>query len=274
MKNIFLKNTLLLVAILGLGCKEIPIEIPAVRQTINSPRKVLIEEFTGIRCQNCPQGSAEIANLKSLFGNSLVVVSVHAGTFSAPLPESKQNFQTGAGTNLESYLGTPLGYPSAVVDRRHFPGIIDLQAFKGQWSGFIKKELLDTLSQPSLNLNPIYDNQTRNLSVNLTISPKVNLSGEYRISVLITEDHIIDAQEVGSILVEDYEHEHVLREMLTPFDGAVISENLVFGAPISRNYSFTLPVGWVAQNCHVVAFVHHGGVPDKAVIQVEEKPIL
>jgi Outer membrane protein Omp28 len=274
MKNNFLKLVFIFAAIFTFGCDEKPIEIPPVGQGVTSQRKVLIEEFTGVSCPNCPQGAAEIANLKGIYGENLIAVSIHAGEFTDPIPnKTKQDFRTEEGTSLEIFLGTPLGYPAAVVDRRQFPGASALQAFKAQWAGFIQQELAIEPSV-SLNLIPKYNALTRQLFVDLTILPNKNLSGDYRVSLMITENHIKDAQINGINLVEDYEHEHVLRDMLTPFDGAAITETLAFGVPISRNYSFTLPTNWVAENCHIVAFVHRGGAPDKVVIQAEEKPIL
>ena len=57
-------------------------------------KKVLIEEFTGVRCVNCPQGSAEIENLLSIHGDKLVAISIHAGFFAPPYPESLYDLRT------------------------------------------------------------------------------------------------------------------------------------------------------------------------------------
>src|ERR1700741_1300369 len=85
-------------------------------------RKVLIEEFTGVRCVNCPDGSAEIENLLSLYGGNLVAVSIHSGFFSDPYPDNLYDFRTPEGDQLLNYLGQPLGYPTAVIDRKLFNG--------------------------------------------------------------------------------------------------------------------------------------------------------
>lgn len=271
MKKINILATFLALAFFASNCKEKCIEIPPLGQGVTSARKVLIEEFTGVRCPNCPQGSAEIANLLAIYKENLIPVSIHAGVFTEPLPETRQDFRTDEGTALEPYLGTPLGYPSAVVDRTAFSGSAGLQSFKSQWAGFIQQDL--AVAPPlAINLATNFNATTRQLELDMTILPSKTLSGEHRFSIMLTEDHIIDAQINGAVHLDDYDHEHVLRDMLTKYDGAEISENLTAGVPISRHFSFTVPTNWKAENCHVVAFVHHGGVPDKAVLQAEQVP--
>jgi hypothetical protein len=273
MKKIALKTFALSGLLAFSACKEQPIEIPPLGQGIVSQRKVLVEEFTGVACVNCPQGAAELANLKGIYGENLVIVSIHAGEFSDPLPESKYNFKTEEGTNLENYLGTPIGYPTAVVNRKKFVGANSLQAFKNQWSGFIQQDLAIAPSL-ALNTETNFDADTRKLDVSVTILPSKNLAGEHRISLMLTENHISDAQEDGGILVEDYEHEHVLRDMLTPFDGTILTENLQSGVPIVKQFSMILPVDFNAQNCNIVVFVHHGGTPDKEILQADEVSVI
>lgn len=262
---------LLAVAFLASNCKEQCIEIPPLGQGITSNHKVLIEEFTGARCPNCPDGAAEIANLRSLYDTNLIAVSIHAGNFAVPLAESKYDFRTDEGSSIETFLGTPIGYPSAVIDRKQFPGGFGLQAFKTQWAGFIQQELaLDP--GVSINIDPVFEAATRKLTVNVTILPTKNLPGEHRLSIMLTENHIIDWQINGADHIEDYEHEHVLRAMLTGFDGAVVPETFTAGVAVTKQFSFNVPASWAAENCHIVAFVHHGGAPDKAVLQAEEVP--
>ena len=48
--------------------------IPVVEKV----RKVLLEDFTGQKCPNCPE-AAEIAhNLKTIYGEQLILLTVHA----------------------------------------------------------------------------------------------------------------------------------------------------------------------------------------------------
>src|SRR5690348_14133339 len=49
---------------------ESPVQTPETKN-------VLIEEFTGVRCPNCPQGHVIIANIKAANPGRVVSVSLH-----------------------------------------------------------------------------------------------------------------------------------------------------------------------------------------------------
>ena len=42
-------------------------------------RKVLVEDYTGHKCQGCPAAHEEANVLKSFFQDSIVVITIHAG---------------------------------------------------------------------------------------------------------------------------------------------------------------------------------------------------
>ena len=123
------------------GCEEISPEInPQMGPNTDpddpspvedQPRQVLIEEFTGVRCVNCPDGSEAIETLLNIHGEQLVAVSIHSsGSFSVPNDENAYDFRTTEGDNILSFLGEPIGYPTAVVNRKKFPDEFDLQLGK------------------------------------------------------------------------------------------------------------------------------------------------
>lgn len=270
----------LLPGLLWPGCEEIPPEInPRMgnENTMDSipveaqQRQVLIEEFTGVRCVNCPEGSEAIEGLLDIHGQRLVAISIHAGSFAPPYPESQYDFRIDEGVNLLSYLGSPLGYPTAVVNRKKFDGEFDLQLGRLQWAGFIAQELEE---EPvvKIDVQNDYSGEDRKLDVSATLYIQEDIPGEdVRISVAITENDIEDLQLTPESGTPDpnYKHKHVLRDMLTNYDGDPIGEPLTAGAAIEKNYSMTLPVDWVAANCKVAVFVHRGGA-EKDVLQVQQ----
>ena len=44
-------------------------------------RRVLLEDFTGQKCRNCPKAHREISSLKEVYGDNLIAVSIHAGGY-------------------------------------------------------------------------------------------------------------------------------------------------------------------------------------------------
>ena len=238
-------------------------------------KKVLMEEFTGVRCVNCPQAKTEIANLQSeaLFGKNFIAVSYHAGFFSRPYNDSKNDYRTNQGDDIIEFLDQPIGFPSGVINRKLFSGEEDLQIESfATWGGFVGQELEET-AEMALDLETTYNTSSRVLNVSIDITPLQNINEPLNLSILITENDIVDVQLTPDGIVEDYAQTHVFRAMLTNTFGDPINEVLVANQPISNIYSFTLPSEWVAENCYVVAFVHHAE-QSKEVLQVEEVAII
>jgi Outer membrane protein Omp28 len=253
---------------LNMGCNEIEPTIPPLSTSIGGERKVLIEEFTGVRCVNCPDGSAEIENIRSRYPDRVVAVSTHAGFFSNPYPENRYDFRTLAGTQLQTYLEEPQGYPSAVVNRKKVAGQAGLQVGQLSWASLIEGELRQN---PVLKLAFVknYNPNTRSLDVKVRITPEQNVAtNDLRLTVLITESNVADAQLTSNGKKLDYLHQHILRKIVTNFDGNVL-ENLLTGNIVEKSFQLTLPVAWKSNHCEIIAFVSHSGAT-KEVLQAGE----
>ncbi len=259
------------------SCKEQPIIIPPLGQvstsTGNNERTVFVEEFTGVKCVNCPDGAAEIENLKAKYKERLVAVSIHAGFFAKKLAESKFDFKTPLTTSLLNYLGEPDGYPALVVNRKPFGANNNLVVIGlAKWAGLIQAES-EIKAKAALALQVTYNETTRELKVSTTITPSEALSGEHHLSIMLTENNIIDAQTKPIVgVVKDYKHKHVLRDMLTPFDGVALTETLSKGAKIKREFTYTLPATFNAKECEVIAALHKIG-QSKEVLQAASQKV-
>lgn len=276
-----MKHLLVLISIsifLGLGCEEIP---PVINPNMgnNDPddpipvedqrKQVLIEEFTGVRCVNCPAGSQAIEGLLDIHGQRLVAVSIHAGFFSPPYNSSNYDFRTDAGDDLLSYLGEPLGYPTAVVNRKKFEGEFDLQLGQSSWAGFIAA---DTIGEPQvkIDLNADYNDSDRSLKVTTTLYVQETISeDDIRLSLMVTESGIKDLQLTPAGQEDDYTHKHVLRSMITNFDGDPVLDAFTAGAEIEKQFNYTLPDEIVANKSSIIAILSLNG-ERKDVIQAHE----
>ena len=105
-------------------------------------------------------------------------------------------------------------------------------------------------------------------TINVNLLALENLNDPLKLVVTITEDYIIDWQTIeGEGNIPDYEHNHVLRNVLTPALGDSIG---VFEANEIKSYSFsyTLDNEWVKSNCNIVAYVLNQNTQE--IVQVEE----
>lgn len=244
------------------SCSEIAPIVPPL-----GDRKVLVEEFTGVRCVNCPSGAAELENLKSIYGDRLVIVSIHAGDFAPPYTDSKYDFRTSEGSALETWLGAPLGYPTAVVNRKKFDGQQSLQTTKANWAGLIANES-KTPSVLNLAVEKKYTKDTRDLTMTIKLVPTEKLPEDVRLSVFLTENDVIDAQETPQGKKSDYKHSHVLRRVLSGD-----AKGLVLNGALSWSGTTKIPANWVAEKCQIVVLAHRGG-DMKDVLQVSEVKLM
>ncbi len=257
MKKITFLLPLFLLIILWIGCTEVGPSINLLGSTEITPpdRIVLIEEFTGVRCVNCPEGSEQIETLLGIYGESLIAVSIHAGFFAEPYSESTYDFRTTEGSGIESLLGPAAGYPTASVNRRQFDSESEILIERNKWAGYIAQEKEES-PKMALVLEKNYNTDSRLLEVTAKISFNETVSEPIRISAMITENNILDTQLTPDGKVNDYSHKHVLRTMMTNFDGDLYSEGTNVGDTGEKSFSMTLPADWNEANCHVIIFMH------------------
>lgn len=235
-------------------------------------RVVLAEELTGVRCPNCPEGTAALAALQQQHKDRLVVVAIHAALgYDQPYPQSRYDFRTPKGTEMANYIGAAFFFPTAAINRRIVPPETEPYLPRQIWAGIIAEELEKPLLV-GVDLAQTYDPATRRLEVQVSITPKQDLDGDHRLTVLITQDSIVDYQKVNLVTEPNYLHRHVLRSVLTSATGDALPA-LQDKATVQRSFSLTLPADWEERHCSVVAFVHRGGVPNKEVLQAAEKHI-
>lgn len=271
MKNIL--PLLALVVFLQWGCDEKEIRIPELSA---GNHRVLVEELTGVRCQNCPDGSKLLVDLQEQYGEeNLIVISIHgAPDFSVPYPSNAYDFRTAKGKELADYIGVFEGAPCASIDRFLPENATSLfVAPSSEWPGIIASQL-DKDHKLDLYVQNTYDANTRKLDVLVNIAPEETLSGEHHLTVVITQDSIVDVQNVSNVIVPNYVHRHVLRDVLTQPSGNAITESLASGAVVTKNFSLTLPADWDAKHCSVVAYVHRGTAADKEVLQATQAHVV
>ena len=220
-------------------------------------RVVLLEEFTGKGCTQCPKGSREIENLLTLFPDNLVVVSIHAGPFANPASYpllGPNDLRAPQSQDLFNLLSPVLFYPTGAVNRT--PVIGDMQLSLNQWASAISSHL-ETEPAIDLSIERNYIPDTRELEVTVSGIGKQPLSGDIRLSIMLTESNIIDAQddlEAGGIVL-DYVHRHVLRDMMTPSHGITLFNSISTGQTFNQTFTTTIPAEWNADNMEIIAFV-------------------
>ncbi len=230
-------------------------------------QKVLVEDYTGHKCPNCPEAATLAEDLKTTYGDRVVVVAVHAGFFASTSPGFETDFTTPEGEAMNSFFGFT-AYPSGMVNRKGYPSqhILNFQAWPPEVSDAISKE-------PPAKVNIKTDLSSSTVTTDIEVIYQTSLNGNYAVVVWITEDGIIAPQVHTGQTISDYEHNHVLRASLSSTWGDTISSGPVdVSTPYTTSYTATWNAGWNEQNCHVVAFLCD--IDTYEVLQVEEIKLL
>lgn len=274
MKKLFILCSLIVL----LGCKE---ECVLVGEFMPPPsdRVVLIEELTGASCPACPIGTSELESLELLYGDQLVVVAVHGDFQSWPTSDSKYDFRNDPAKDIEGFLQPWQGKPAAAINRVDF-GLDFFAVDVDLWSNLIDQELAKQhVLEIGLSVN--YNSETRAVGITGNIAPLENVEGDFSVTLMVLESHIIDAQLNNTNTIPDYEFNHVLRDMITSNFGDPIGSDLQANELININYNYTLPLPtnpddelWIPENCEIVAFVHHSGGAKKDVLQAVKAKVV
>lgn len=223
-------------------------------------KRVLIEDFTGQRCVNCPDGAAAIEQIQKSYGEDRIVA---VGLYSGPLGKYPNGNPLPLYTDDANWYYEQrgvTGQPTAQIDRG------SLNNDPSTWATDVYKRIQ---MQPEVDVMAScdYDNVSRNVKIDVTADGITKVSG--KLQVWLIEDNIVSMQlMLGNILNNDYVHNHVFRATVNDRAGEDISVNE--GEKVTRTFNYTLESDWVPENMSVVTFIFN----DSGVLQAAKAPLI
>lgn len=238
------------------GCEERIDDRYKKIETTEPVRTVLIEEYTGVRCNNCPTAHEQLKSIEKIYntpenladGIGVIAVGIHIPAFGDPVDQG--GFVTPEVSSLAPGQNTA---PAARFNRRTDALNQD------QWLGAVAVEIV---RPPMVTFNPASaDLSAGGVTVSGSALSNVGVS-DAKLHAWIVEDNIVDLQILPNGSEEDnYNHHAVYRASITGLDGVDIE--------LTRNVEeqFTLSTyplhpNWNAENLRVVIFIttDYGGV--------------
>ncbi len=236
-------------------------------------RNVLIEDFTGHRCKNCPKASKEIANLVDAFGDDRIIgLAIHAGpgNFTGTNTDYPTDFTTQEGKAVQNFFGTNF-LPVGMVNRENWTA-----SGNGHWSNYanwptLSAEAMDSTLRIALEASASIT--SGQLNVSAQGFPQTSLLHDLKIVVLVKESNIVSPQLMPDDTRDpDYVHMNVLRDYVTDTWGNSFGTSpMVPGDTLSGTYTLAWNTDWVQSNAAVVVYVFN---PDNyRILQVIEVPV-
>jgi len=276
LSNFFIMKQLLFLGLMMtlfcLACQEQGINVPEFVLPATD-KVVLVEELTGVECSNCPAASAELGAILDRFEGLVVGYGIHGAGFTNPISgESNYLFRNQDNIELENSISY-LGKPAATINRIQFEDedYLAVDAYN-LWQGLIEREF-EKPSVVNIEMYTSYDEISRQLTIDIDVIPIATIEGNLYLTVTLNESHIIDAQNDNGIIIRDYEHNHVLREIMSNVEGDLIGLPVI-QERISRKYTYTIPQEdgtWIASNMQLIAFVSNDATNPGEVLQARQR---
>lgn len=282
MKKIFVFIAVLAATFFS-GCDRIegPYLVPSENEqiTVTFPdldvssvyRKVLIEEYTGHRCLNCPNGHLKLEELHERFGDTLVAIGIHAGALAAPNAAEgyPYDFRTDVGSELAQEFSID-GIPAAIINRYPEPGGWSLVRWLSKINAVDRSKPL-----AAIQLMNEYNAQTGMLKANAQVTLLEPCPNQLRLAFYLIEDGIVNPQLNGTEYIENYVHNHVLRASLNGTYGTLLNTNGYLET--GKGYTLAHKINmsghdWNPANCTVVAILYDRTSSD--VLQVETMKVM
>lgn len=292
-KNLFfLLIGLMLVTSVGCDKVENPIK-PAVEQdttifpgnwadypepvwspNTNTQRNVMLEDYTGHRCPNCPDAATEAKAIEDANPGRVFVSSVHAA------PGGLSSFQTtasdcGLPSNPDDHFCTELYNDESIAYGEEFasgfgffanpmgnvsritPDGENMFQLYNQWGARVNTVLNENDLKVNIQAQSNYYPSTNGFYLHTETEFLEDMTGDYNIVVALIENNIVDWQDDNGTYIEDYDHHNVFMGCIDGLAwGRSITGGTSTGDKTYLDYSYKLPTGKTNSDYHLLIYVY------------------
>lgn len=158
---------------------------------------ILVEDFTGQKCVNCPDAAEFLKQMNPLFDDHMILVSMHAGGFALGTPLYNQTAQDYMNAlNLKNN-------PAVSIDR-----VYNSDGAYTAWSD----PLIERVKQNavcSIDAKLTFSSDNKKVSAVSEVSFKEDVSYKVGVQYYVLRDGIIGYQQSHDGVIPQYEHNHV-----------------------------------------------------------------
>ncbi len=200
----------LLTGLLLFACDTISQEerwLPIVEQS-QEVNPILIEEYTGQKCINCPKAGAELHEIVEQSGVAHIIVAMHS-------PHSGLTLEGLASSEAKEYANAfslPRSIPGIMLNRQKLNAEGYYSQDRSQWAGLIQQ----VSARPcpyKLSLKAEYLPKQKEIQVSLSSELLGKAKSNVSLQLWLVED-IVDGQLTKSGYKKKYQHHNVFRSAL------------------------------------------------------------
>lgn len=262
---------------------------PTFTANSNTQRNVLIEDFTGHQCVNCPASTANMEQLIATNPEHIFGLAIHAGPtgltgFQVTSSEYPTILYSDAGIEIGKHFGqdipgsTFLGNPAFCVNRTK----ANNQFTSNAGSAIANKTNTCLASTLKINIQALtnYFPSTRGLFLHTEVDKlDASITSDLAVVVCLVEDSLVAPQLVPTSMDpdgkdEDYIHRDILRGTIDgrTFGKVLTASDLGTNGKYFVSYSYQLPAQYDAENMKLYIYVYDKTTEE--IYQVIEKHLL
>lgn len=229
-----------------------------------SDRVVLLTEFTGWACVNCPDAAAVANELIGICPENIVVVAMHPDGHGFTEPKSTAlDLRSKEAMDYLSFYGgsQSTGLPAGVINGTKFDDEY-IQVYN-KWTAEV---MAQRAIQPCFSLNLTKSGADRSFVIGADVNLLAEKSSDkVSLQLWLVESNIIGLQRLHDGYDENYHHNHVFRKCLNALWGDELG---VLTSEVKKDYSIVIDEAYVPENCSVVAVLIN--TDTKEVLQAAE----
>lgn len=242
----------LAVGVLSVGCDDVDEGDRYIKmEAVEVQRAVLLEDFTGQNCVNCPDAHAVIEQLEQLYGENLIAVSIHGGSFGVSVDNTVYPSYVGLaepeGETYNSAYGVT-SWPAGLINRMGSVSEYD------KWSAAVRTEI-EKPAGAQIDVEAVLSGST--IEISETVHPLADFSG--KLQVWVVESGIVAFQRSGSERVPDYVHNNVFRAAVNGEWGEDVTykDGIIASSTHSIEVRNSDTERWDVDNLAVVVFIYN-----------------
>lgn len=239
----------------------------------SSEQKVLLEDYTGWKCVNCPRAAAKATEMISKYGEQLVVISVHSTAFAIPSTGNNNiDFRTEYGEKWATDFGCTSSLPTGIINRKKLGASYPIS--DANWDSEIQNAINSQEHIMDINLGAEYRSEDKQILISTENVFLKDYPSPILINIVVLESGIVGVQynsdpNFGTTpKINDFVFNHVLRKNGL-IDYSLSLEGVSKDTKIKKNYLIDVdPDIQDISKCTVIVFVTDSET--KEVIQANE----
>lgn len=219
---------------------------------------VLLEEYTGVRCINCPTATQEAHELAKYYIDRVILMAVHATELADTNKSYPLYLKTPEGNQWNSDY--TVGYvPRGLVNRAKYNSAFPIN--KDKWASAIDVQLAKPVVCV-LKGSATYNSASKQITANLSAYFKSTLPAGAKVCLYITEDGIQGKQanndpNVGTTPdIDPYTFDNTFRGSMNSTYGEQLTASIEVNKIYTYSKTFTVTnQAWNTGNLYIIALV-------------------